>query len=81
MLRYKYIMSETVFGGPQFHVESDRLAIVLGNSERNRVGRLLAQTFDRSGLFPADVVLMTINEAEARRGTKKLKDLFDKKVL
>lgn len=69
-------MVQATFGGPQFQVESDRLVIGLGNSERRRVGELARSVFEKTGLFTRDIVVLTINELEAGRGSKKLNDLF-----
>lgn len=68
--------TNTKFDGPKFEIESDRLVIGLGHSERKRVGALLASAFEQTGLFPRDIVLQTINEMDRLRGTKKQKDLL-----
>jgi hypothetical protein len=74
-------LNATIFGGPKFQVESDRLVIGLGNSERRKVGALLARTFDETGLFPREIVVQTINEIEKSRGSKKQRDLFKDSTL
>lgn len=70
-------MSETVFGGPRFNVESDRALIGLGNSERREVGELAKATLEGSGLFPGGVEMLTINQLDRLSGSEKLKGLLE----
>lgn len=55
----------------EFQVESDRAFIVLGHSERRRVGEFFATKLDERGLF-GEIDVITLNQAAAKLGRKAL---------
>lgn len=55
-------MKEVQSFGPSFEVASDYAVIVLGNSERKRVGQLWGEALDSRGIFK-DIEIVTTNEA------------------
>lgn len=74
-------MAETIFAGPQVTFESDRAVAILGHSERREVGELWENTLERSGLFPRDIEVRTLNRSADPIGRLALRSLLKDSVL
>lgn len=70
----------TVHHGPQFEIESDKAMIVLGFSERTRVGQLFAETLDGLGLFD-EIDIVPLNKSVALYGRHALRKAMEERTV
>lgn len=73
-------MKEVEVAGPGFTIESDRVFIGLGNSERKETGEGLAQAYQELGIF-THIDIVTLNEMAGLATRKALREEAKKRLL